>query len=604
MQKMILLMVLSFFWAGTNLMQAEAQEGQAKVTKKVAKDLKSADIRVGANGQHYANGRRLRFFPTVKYTGTSPAKYKKFELYYSRDKGSSWSRHSEVEDLKHIFEFDSPQDGHYYFATVATDELNQVGDLPKSADDSALDVVIDTQAPTLKVDRENLSLSCRAGDTRTINWSMKDSYPRYVRLEYFNFANREWKELANVRRDQEFFSFTIPNIAYEEYRVRLKAFDQAGNQSVLKKKDVITFNLGPLKNIPRSRVGVPSTSISRKIKMVLDHEGLVDGKFKDYEVWYSTDNGVVWHVAFTTAKKEIEWTAPMDGHFSFYSIVRTKDGGKEDNPSNETKFKASTLVDTKKPQMKLSSPMGGVRYTYERPLVISWYGIDSNTAEKPVKIEISHDSGLNYEFVADGDLSGQHNFSLVGRAGHNFKIRLSAIDKVGNRTEVVSDRFSIGALTSEEEVQLKAHFHKANAYRVFGRWKEALKEYIEVLRYDVQYHPAVHDMGVVYMELKDYEKAVKHFQRAVSIDPENTLYLFNLGLSYYKHNWPRNAEDRFKKVLEIDKDYVRAHWYLAEIQIKHKELDKAREHLEKILKIHKATNKHKPLAIAMLKRLR
>ena len=94
MYKTICVVMLSFLLSG--ITDAVAQDQKASVKKEMSKDLKSADIRVGSNGQHYANGRRLRFFPTIVDTGTSPAKYKKFELFYSRDKGNSWKKYSEV----------------------------------------------------------------------------------------------------------------------------------------------------------------------------------------------------------------------------------------------------------------------------------------------------------------------------------------------------------------------------------------------------------------------------------------------------------------------------------------------------------------------------
>ena len=60
------------------------------------------------------------------------------------------------------------------------------------------------------------------------------------------------------------------------------------------------------------------------------------------------------------------------------------------------------------------------------------------------------------------------------------------------------------------------------------------------------------DQGVMYRELKDYDKAIADFKQANKLDPTHVQSLFNLGIVYGtdKHDTP-DALKAFNRVIEI-----------------------------------------------------
>jgi cytochrome c-type biogenesis protein CcmH/NrfG len=60
------------------------------------------------------------------------------------------------------------------------------------------------------------------------------------------------------------------------------------------------------------------------------------------------------------------------------------------------------------------------------------------------------------------------------------------------------------------------------------------------------------DQGVMYRELKDFDKAIANFKLANKLDPTHTQSLFNLGIVYAQDkNDKVQAEKAFTRVIEI-----------------------------------------------------
>lgn len=607
MRNSILIIMLLLLPQGHKVMAEDTTAEKKKVVEKVAslkkdknnqKELKKADIRQDREtGYNYANSRRLQFYATIRDKEISPSKVKMIELYVSADRGQTWKYHSQVANVNTIMKFTAERDGFYMFATVATDQLGRKGKMPKTAEDAMLSVHVDTSKPRLDIRRDEIEFKCNPKDMRKIRWKFVDLHPHYVTMEYFNYHSKSWNSAGNIKSDQEFYVLEVPNIAFSAYKVRFRAVDRAGNEGV---SEELVFDLGPMLNVVASSISTAHKfSRQRELEFGLSQEGMNDSDFKQFEVWYTMDNGQSWAVAGVTSKNSLIWQAPRDGRYGFYSVAINRDGNGEPRPSQDTKPKMTCLVDTKKPQLVLDSPRGGERYTSERPLVIRWHGIEKNPGKFPVRIFFSRDNGLTFDEKEVGrvyPINGSYRMSLEGLAGHQYYVRLVAEDEAGHQMTAISEKFAIGTLTAEEQAQMDTHFEKANAFRVFGRWKEAITEYEEVLKYNVQEDKALHDMGAVYMKLKDYDKAIQVLQKASRIKPKNTLYLFNLGYALYLNKMPLLAQSTFEKLLNIDDRHVRAHWHISEIYFINKEIAKSRAHLERILEIDDATNQHKPLA--------
>ncbi|MGE4159275.1 MAG: hypothetical protein AB7F75_09275, partial [Planctomycetota bacterium] len=153
--------------------------------------LVRAEIRKGRDGLYYSNSRTVRLKPKVRATG--PASVAKVELFVSEDGGETWDLHSAIDDPEKIFSFEAAHDGRYMFCTVATDSVGHREDAPSKIDDAELDVIIDTEAPRLTVDRTRLELAARPRDLKRLFWKATDAGKLdHVLLSSFDPQSRSW----------------------------------------------------------------------------------------------------------------------------------------------------------------------------------------------------------------------------------------------------------------------------------------------------------------------------------------------------------------------------------------------------------------------------
>ena len=98
-----------------------------------------------------------------------------------------------------------------------------------------------------------------------------------------------------------------------------------------------------------------------------------------------------------------------------------------------------------------------------------------------------------------------------------------------------------------------AHFNVALLYRKDMRYGAALDAYAAAIRYGIDNVQEVwSNMGVVYSELRQGDKAGEMYRRALEIDPEYIPALFNLAGLFEEMGARQQAIDLYKKVLELN----------------------------------------------------
>jgi uncharacterized protein len=68
---------------------------------------------------------------------------------------------------------------------------------------------------------------------------------------------------------------------------------------------------------------------------------------------------------------------------------------------------------------------------------------------------------------------------------------------------------------------------RATEYYEHGLWEDAKNAYLEYLKESPEDVAAMADLGVCYKELKDYDRAIRNFDRALVIDPGHWQALYN-----------------------------------------------------------------------------
>jgi tetratricopeptide (TPR) repeat protein len=96
----------------------------------------------------------------------------------------------------------------------------------------------------------------------------------------------------------------------------------------------------------------------------------------------------------------------------------------------------------------------------------------------------------------------------------------------------------------------------------------------------------------LYLSLGDFllkngyeESALKAYEKALELEPENKAVLNNLGY-YYREKNPLLAQDYFYKALETDKEYQTARYNLALLYNSLSQYDRAVEQLEVLILIN------------------
>jgi len=108
----------------------------------------------------------------------------------------------------------------------------------------------------------------------------------------------------------------------------------------------------------------------------------------------------------------------------------------------------------------------------------------------------------------------------------------------------------------------KIIFEEARRALVAHDYAQAERGFRAVLSIDPHSAPAYANLGVVYMRLGRYERAIEAFQNAKRLAPEERGLDLNLGLAYYHQNAFARAIPAFARVLQSNPEHAQARYLL------------------------------------------
>lgn len=94
-------------------------------------------------------------------------------------------------------------------------------------------------------------------------------------------------------------------------------------------------------------------------------------------------------------------------------------------------------------------------------------------------------------------------------------------------------------------------------------WKEARSAYQEMVEADPENVPALANLGAVEFQLKEYDAAVEHLERAASLKPSLAQTWLTLGMVYYERDDPLRALSAISRAVAEKPDDARARNHLA-----------------------------------------
>ena len=89
-----------------------------------------------------------------------------------------------------------------------------------------------------------------------------------------------------------------------------------------------------------------------------------------------------------------------------------------------------------------------------------------------------------------------------------------------------------------------------NLYYDVGKFDKALFYYNMAIEKNATEPEVIIDAGVCYFNLRDYKKAQEYIEKALAINPEHTIGLYNLGIILSAQGQEEQAANVWKKVLD------------------------------------------------------
>ena len=101
-------------------------------------------------------------------------------------------------------------------------------------------------------------------------------------------------------------------------------------------------------------------------------------------------------------------------------------------------------------------------------------------------------------------------------------------------------------------------------YFLRGKFSDAKRKYEQALELSPSHTTTLNNLGMVFLQEKEYQLAEDYFKKAISIT-EKASYLANLGHVYANRNELALAEKQYIKAIEKDQNLVMAHKSLASL---------------------------------------
>ena len=146
-------------------------------------------------------------------------------------------------------------------------------------------------------------------------------------------------------------------------------------------------------------------------------------------------------------------------------------------------------------------------------------------------------------------------------------------------------------------VEVEPTFHDAvnslgACYLALGRWQEALELFERLLEEPLYTSPelAHNNAGWAHYNLKQYNRALEHFQMATFLKPQFCLGFNNLGLTQTAMSQRAEAVRSYRKAIELcPANYAEPHFHLAKLLLDYGEMGQARAHFERCTELASGT---------------
>lgn len=151
--------------------------------------------------------------------------------------------------------------------------------------------------------------------------------------------------------------------------------------------------------------------------------------------------------------------------------------------------------------------------------------------------------------VSGSDMERQGNKSTQGAPMPSFTV--SDISRFSTAVMLSAVLFLTGCATSSSERSKDAelHYQMGISYLSQGQVQAAYVQLQKALQLAPSNKDILNSIGLVHLQLEEYDRAVEFFQRAVSLDPAFSEGYNNLGVAFMKLRRWEDAKTAFRKAI-------------------------------------------------------
>lgn len=489
------------------------------------------------------------------------ADLEEYRLFYTRDRGQSWTMDRTPHHGPSPYVFRAPADGRYGFALITRDQVGLGGSAPQPGTTPTQEVVIDTTPPTVSILQPRGENRVSTALPLDVQWRVEDPHLDDGPVEVsYSLDDGPWIPIwkdapANSKR-QWVVPFTRGRL-----RLRIRAQDLAGNR-------VERFTENPLTLFPpevttpdflivpphSARLTVPIYYRIRKE----DGQAMSPDELRGVRLWYRrggedwqdggldldrdspallrVDQDGFYHI--TLVAEDRERKVYPDG--ANYSLTRA--------PGTDANSHGSVLIDTLEPRVEIVEPPSGAQLVSNSILSIKFAVEEENPLGEAPQARYSLDSGENWSRLpVEPDLKAVESthrsmrtatLRIPGLESSSFLIAVEARDLVGNRAEARTDSnlpIAIRKLDSDPQTKVEELYREA-LVRFSQPDLELKRESLPLFQQALLVWEPVsmlhHDYAVALETTGDSDeiqkKALRHYRRALELEPTSLPMRFSL----------------------------------------------------------------------------